>query len=111
MLCRQFEEQNIIARLGSGSDFIEDLLTQLSSDEGLLFTEDESNADMSGSGYRRTFESNSPESSRNGFQNNSSSTNFIPDACHYWEHPIGWKVFISLNLLMAFVLPFLVSFL
>ena len=33
----------------------------------------------------------------------------IPDACHYWDQLIGWKIFILFNLVVMFVLPLLVS--
>ena len=34
----------------------------------------------------------------------------LSSGCHYLHHPIGWKLFIILNFVVMFIIPFLVSF-
>ena len=50
-----------------------------------------------------------PESSGEFFRSNQSQRFLIPDQCHYWNHPLSWKVFIGFNFIVMFCLPFLVS--
>ena len=33
----------------------------------------------------------------------------LREACHYYDHPFGWKFFLLFNFLVMFCLPFFVS--
>ena len=109
--CRQFDIDTVFNSLRSGSIVNEsgegmNVFTELFSEEDQFLAELESGEAMSGFDSSAILGNYIPESSGNDFQNQN-----IPVACHYWEHPIGWKVFVSVNFLVAFVLPFFVSYL
>jgi len=116
MLFRSFDPQVLINRLGSGSGVTE------SGDEALLallFNFEE----ISGAGETKTnviisenvndssIFNKEPESSGDISRNRTDTRLLIPEACHYWDHSIGWKIFILFNFLIMFLLPFFVSFL
>ena len=61
------------------------------------------------SGENESITNNNVDESGSASTNTTDPLYVIDQACHYWDHTAGWKIFLYFNFFVMFILPFCVS--